>query len=184
MLSKQKEEQGNALVTTILFDDGYEILHDRQDIKNIKNLGNKDYIIGGSTALLDAFGKTIKKIKKAQKAMPKEERPEKSIFIVITDGDENSSRKYTYKDVEILINSSKKKSNYEYIFLGANIDAIAEASKLGIHESHACNYHADEEGTALNFEVLSDAICMCRSSIEIDENWKESIEEDFKKRGK
>ncbi len=189
MLAKQKKEPGEVIFSTILFDDAIEVLHDRVDIKNVKPMTSKQYYVRGGTALLDAVGGAIKHIKKVRKEMPKEERPEKTIFIITTDGMENCSCKYSYHKVKELIEKRQKK-NWEFIFLGANIDAAAEANKLGIRAGRAVNYHCDPIGTAVNYQVLSKTLSTMRSSKDaqvmsacLDKgDWAEEITRDFEKR--
>ncbi len=184
MLSKQKKEVGEAIVTTVLFDDEYEVIHDQVDIKQIKPLTEKQYFVRGSTALLDAVGTTINKIIRATKNTKKEYQANKVMFVIITDGMENSSREYGYKSIKAMIDNQKNKYKWEFIFLGANIDAIATARRFGIREDRASNYHSDEKGTILNYQVLNDAVSDLRASKSIDKNWKDKIEEDFKTRDK
>ena len=183
MLKKQKKEEGQALVTTVLFDDRYQIVHDRGDLEEIKALTNEEYYVRGSTALLDAIGKSINKIIQATKNTKKEHQPGKVMFVIITDGMENSSKEYTYEKIKAMIDKQKQRYNWEFIFLGANIDAIETASRFGINEDRAVNYKADSEGTDLNYQVVSDFIGDVRKERPIDRNWKKRIEEDYEKRG-
>lgn len=183
MLEKQKSEPGEALITTVLFDDRYELLHDRINIRGIEPITDKEYFVRGSTALLDAVGKTINKIGNVQKHTTKDERAEQVMFVITTDGMENASREFTYEKVRQMIENQKSKYGWEFIFLGANIDAISTAERFGISKDRATNYNADSEGTLLNYEVISEAISSIRASNTISENWKERIEEDFIKRG-
>lgn len=183
MLEKQKSEPGDVLITTVLFDDRYELLHDRINIRGIEPITDKEYFVRGSTALLDAVGKTINKIGNVQKHTTKDERAEQVMFVITTDGMENSSREFTYEKVRQMIEHQKSKYGWEFIFLGANIDAISTAERFGISKDRATNYNADSEGTLLNYEVISEAVSSIRASNAISENWKERIEEDFIKRG-
>lgn len=184
MLDKQKKEVGDAVITTVLFDDQYELLHDRIPIKGVRKISDKEYFVRGSTALLDAVGKTIHKIVNVQKNTAEDERAEKVLFIITTDGQENASREYSYSNVKKQIQRQQKKYGWEFIFLGANIDAIAEADRFGIRADRAANYHADSEGTELNFMAMSDAISELRVSKSISEDWKAEIDVDFEKRKK
>lgn len=184
MLEKQRKEEGEAFVTTILFDDDYEILHNRVNIKRVKPITDREYYVRGMTALLDAVGKTINKTVKAIIKSDEEEQPSNVMFVIITDGMENASREYSYDKIKQMIEHEKKKYSWEFIFLGANIDAIATAAKFGIDEDKASNYHADSLGTMLNFESVSDAVSNFRSGISIDKNWKENIELDYEARRK
>lgn len=183
MLEKQKSEPGEVLITTVLFDDRYELLHDRINIRGIEPITDKEYFVRGSTALLDAVGKTINKIGNVQKHTTKDERAEQVMFVITTDGMENASREFTYEKVRQMIENQKSKYGWEFIFLGANIDAISTAERFGISKDRATNYNADSEGTFLNYEVISEAVSSIRASNTISENWKDRIEEDFIKRG-
>ena len=158
MLNKQKLEDGEANVTTVLFDNEYELLHDRISLKGISPVTDKEYYVRGTT--------------------------ENVLFIIITDGMENASTEYTSSRVKKMVERQKSKYGWEFIFLGANIDAIETANRFGIKEDRAVNYHPDSEGTILNYGVLSDTISMVRSKKSIDSNWKEKIDEDYKVRGR
>lgn len=184
MLEKQKQEEGEAFVTTILFDDEYEILHNRVNIKRVKPITDREYYVRGMTALLDAVGKTINKTVKAIIKSDEDEQPSNILFVIITDGMENASREFSYNKIKQMIEHEKEKYSWEFIFLGANIDAIATAAKFGIDEDKASNYHADSLGTILNFESVSDAVSNFRAGISIDKNWKENIELDYEIRRK
>lgn len=155
MLKEQQSVDGRALVTTVLFDDEYELLHNRVDIRNVKPLTEKDYNTRGSTALLDAIGKTIHNIRKAQKEASEEDRPEKVIFFIITDGQENASRRYTFQMIQERISHYRKKHGWEFMFFGANMDAIAEAAKMGIDADRAHSYRSDHVGTASVYSAMS-----------------------------
>ena len=183
MLEKQKKEPGEAIITTVLFDEKYELLHDRINLRGIVPITDKEYFVRGSTALLDAVGRTINKIGNAQKHTMEEERAERVLFVITTDGMENASREFTYEKVRQMIEHQKSKYGWEFIFLGANIDAIATAERFGISKDRATNYNADSEGTLLNYEVISETVSCIRANREISENWKDRIDEDFKKRG-
>ena len=183
MLKKQQEQPGEAIVTTVLFDDKYELLHDRINIKGIKPITDKEYFVEGCTALLDAIGKTIRKIDNAQKHTSEEERAEKVMFVITTDGMENASQEYSYDKVKTMVEKQKKEYGWEFIFLGANIDAAETAGRFGISADRAANYHADSEGTNLNFAVVSDAVSHIRAKKAMAPDWKDRIDEDFKTRG-
>lgn len=184
MLQKQKELPGEALVTTVLFDDEYELLFDRQSIHEVSLIGADDYFVRGSTALLDAIGKTMNKMIAVQKYGGPSQRAEKVVFVITTDGLENASRNYSPEQVRRMIEHQQTVYGWEFIFLGANIDAIATAAQIGIQASRAANYHADSVGTQVNFQAVNDAVSELRNGREIDENWKQSIDEDYQKRGK
>jgi uncharacterized protein YegL len=182
-IQKQKNEPGEAVVTTVLFDDHYELLHDRIQLKGIKPITEKEYFVRGYTALLDAIGKTIRKIENAQKNTADEEKAEHVMFVIMTDGMENASRELNYTQVRQMIEHQKNTSKWEFIFLGANIDALATAQDIGIKPDRAANYHADSIGTKLNYEVLSDAVSHMRANHSLSADWKDKIDADFKKRG-
>jgi len=185
MLKKQQNESGECRITTVLFDNYYEILHDRIDIKAVSMLSDKDYFVRGQTALLDAIGKTINKIKCVQKNTSSEYRADKVLFVITTDGMENASREYDYKAIKKMIKQMKSKNNWEFIFLGANIDAIDVADRVGIIKSRAQAFLNDSEGIALNYSVLSDSICCLRASPKgagLSDNWSSKIEIDIKNR--
>lgn len=183
MLEKQRKEPGEAIVSTVLFDNEIEVIHNRVPIANIPKLTDKDYYVRGCTALLDAVGGAIHHIGNIHKYARKEDVPEKTLFIITTDGMENASRIYTYDKVRRMI-EQKKEQGWEFIFLGANIDASVEAKRFGIDEDMAANYHCDEVGTALNFEVISETITKVRSCKDsLSSDWKKKIDEDYRKRG-
>ena len=181
MLKKQKQLVEHATVTTVLFDDEYTLLHDRIDINGIAPMTEKEYEVRGATALLDAIGKSILKMEQVQNATLVEARAEKVLFVITTDGEENASVEFTYPKIKKLIERQKERG-WEFIFLGANIDAIGEASKLGIESERAVQYHADSEGTQVNFATLSEAIAEFRQTGSIKSQWKEKIEQDFSSR--
>ena len=184
MLKKQKDEEGEAIVTTVLFDNRYELLHDRINIKGISPITDKEYFVRGTTALLDAVGRTIEKIENAQKHTLEEERASKVLFVITTDGMENSSKRYNYEKIRRMIKDKKKEFGWEFIFLGANIDAVSAAESIGISRDRATNYNSDSKGTKLNYEVISKTISSLRENASISDNWKDKIEEDFEKRGR
>ncbi len=184
MIDKQRKQDGEANITTVLFDDQIELIHDRFDIKDVKEMTAEDYSARGTTALLDAIGSSIRKEIDVQRHLPEESRAEKVIFVIITDGYENASRKYDYRDIKEMIELEREKYGWEFIFMGANIDAITEADRMGISAQRSVNYRADSKGTRLNFNVVGETLCMMRSDSisEDDASWKREIEEDFKKR--
>ena len=184
MLEKQKQEQGEAFVSTVLFDNVSEVIHDRVDIQKIAPMTRKDYYVRGSTALLDAVGNAIHHIGNVHKYAREEDRPEKTVFVITTDGMENASRQYTYDRLKTVIERQKEKYGWEFLFLGANIDAAREAARFGIHADRAANYHADRKGTAVIYEAVSEAVGSVRASRPMSSEWKRSIDEDYQKRGK
>ena len=184
MLKKQQQEQGEAIVTTVLFDDRYELLHDRINIKGISPITEKEYFVEGSTALLDAIGKTINKIGNVQKNTKEEQRADKVMMVITTDGLENASHEYSYEKIKGMVQRQKDRYGWEFIFLGANIDAVSTAAKFGIDADRAANYNSDGEGTRLNYKVVSNTISELRASRPISKEWKEEIEEDYQRRSK
>lgn len=184
MIAKQLKEPGDAYVSTVLFDDQSEVIHDRVAITEVPKLTDEQYFVRGCTALLDAVGGAIHHIGNVHKYARPEDRPEKTLFVITTDGMENASRHYDYARVKKMIERQREKYGWEFLFLGANIDASAEAKRFGIAPNRATNYHCDPTGTALNFDVLADAVCSVRMGVQLDEGWKSRIDEDYKKRGK
>lgn len=183
LLAKQKKNPGEVLLTTVLFDDRYELLHDRIDLQKVQSITEKEYFVRGCTALLDAIGRTINKIGHAQSIIAEDERAEQVMLVITTDGMENASSEFSYEKIKDMINHQRKKYNWEFIFLGANIDAIETANRFGIDKERATNYHADHEGTLLNYQVISETVSSLRQNRSISKNWKAKIESDFNKRG-
>ena len=184
MIQKQKAEDGEAYVSTVLFDNESEVIHDRVDIQRIEPMTRKEYYVRGCTALLDAVGKAIHHIGNVHKYAREEDRPEKTLFVITTDGMENASRQYSYDKLKAMIERQKEKYGWEFLFLGANIDAAQEAARFGIDADHSANYHADHQGTAVIYEAVSEAVCSVRASRPMSKAWKRNIDEDYKKRGK
>ena len=184
MIKKQKKEAGEALVSTVLFDDECEVIHDRVPMGEVKKLTEKEYFVGGCTALLDAIGEAIHHIGNIHKYARDEDRPEKTLFIITTDGMENASHRYTYAKVKKMVERQKEKYGWEFLFLGANMDAIDVANHIGIQADRAVTYECDEAGTALNFDVMSEAVSHVRCcKAPLGSGWKSRIEEDVKRRG-
>ena len=186
MLEKQRKEPGEAVVSTVLFDNRHEVIHDRVAIGDVPELTDKEYFVRGSTALLDAVGGAIHHIGNIHKYARKEDVPEKTLFIITTDGMENASHRYTYDKVRRMIERQKERYGWEFIFLGANIDAAAQAKRFGISEAMSANYNCDDVGTALNFEVISEVIANVRSCATppLSADWKKRIDEDYMNRGR
>ena len=182
VLTKQKGEVGDANITTVLFDDKYELLHDRYNLVKVPVITDKEYFVRGSTALLDAIGITIHKMGNVQKYAAEDDRAEKVMVVIITDGMENASVKYSYDHIKNMIDRQKNKYGWEFIFLGANIDAIETAGRFGIAEDRVANYHADREGTILNYQIISETVSMVRSKRAIDAGWNDKIKEDYESR--
>ena len=184
MIEKQKREDGQALVSTVLFDNESVVIHDRLPLDRVPPLTEREYYTRGCTALLDAVGGAIHHIGNIHKYARKEDVPEKTLFIITTDGYENASRHYDYEKVRHMIQHEKEKYGWEFLFLGANIDAAAEAKRFGISEDRAVTYKCDAAGTALNYDVISEAVCHVRASRPLDAGWKARIDADVKKRGR
>ena len=184
MLDKQKKEPGEALVSTVLFDDRTEVLHDRVRLDRVRPMTDEDYYVRGRTALLDAVGGAIRRIGDIHKYARSEDVPEHTLFVITTDGMENASRRCSARQVREMIRRQKEQYGWEFLFLGANIDAVETAGHLGIAPDRAVNYHCDSEGTRLNYEVVGQAVAAVRCSAPLDEHWKDAIEEDFRRRQK
>ena len=184
MIEKQKKEPGEAFVSTVLFDDQTEVLHDRVKVGEVRPITEKEYYVRGCTALLDAVGGAIHHIGNIHKYARREDVPEKTMFIITTDGYENASRRYDYETVRHMIQRQKEKYGWEFLFLGANIDAAKEAARFGIGADRAVNYKCDKAGTALNYEVISEAVCSVRAARPLGADWKRRIDEDVQKRGR
>ena len=185
MIEKQKQEPGEALVSTVLFDHESEVLHDRVDIQKIRPMTGDDYYVRGCTALLDAVGGAIHHIGNVHKYAREEDRPEKTLFVITTDGMENASRKYTYEKLKGMIERQKETYGWEFLFLGANIDAAREAARFGIQADRAANYHADSQGTGVIYETVNDAICHVRKcAAPLAADWKKNVDSDSQKRPK
>ena len=182
MLEKQKAEPGEAYVSTVLFDNRSEVVHDRLPLERVPALTRKEYYVRGCTALLDAVGGAIHHIGNIHKYAREEDRPQRTLFIITTDGMENASRRYDYPRVREMIERQKEKYGWEFLFLGSNIDAAKEAARFGISAERAANYHADHQGTGLVYEAVNAAVCAVRASKPLENNWRASIDEDFKGR--
>ncbi len=184
LIAKQKKVAGRAVVSTVLFDDRIEVLHDRVPLERIEPLTDRDYYVRGCTALLDALGGGIHHIGNVHKYARPEDRPEKTLFVITTDGMENASRRYTAEKVKAMVERQKARYGWEFLFLGANMDAVEVAGRVGIGADRAATYRCDEEGTALNFEVISDAVRHVRAcSAPLSADWKARIEADRRERG-
>jgi uncharacterized protein YegL len=182
-LKKQQEQPGAARITTVLFDDRYELLHDRLDLRAVSPITAQEYYVRGSTALLDAIGKTINKIGNAQKHSKPAYRAEKVLFVITTDGMENASREFDYGKIKSMIERQKSRYGWEFIFLGANIDAVETAGRFGIAPNRAQNYHADSEGVRLFHMEVANMTVAFRKQKAIPETWNANIEADYKRRG-
>ena len=183
MIEKQKAEAGEAYISTVFFDNFSEVIHDRVALNAVPKLTEKEYYVRGCTALLDAVGGAIHHIGNVHKYAREEDRPGKTLFVITTDGMENASRWYSYGKVKEMIRRQKEKYGWEFLFLGANIDAAREAARFGIDEDRAANYHADAVGTEVIYEAVSETVANFRACRPMAADWKRNIDEDFRKRG-
>lgn len=184
MLQKQKDLDGECRITTVLFDNRYELLHDRIDIRAVSPMTEKEYQVGGSTALLDAIGRTIQKLAAVQRNTAEDYRAESVMFVIITDGEENASREYSAQKIRALIEHEKDNYGWEFVFLGANIDAVETAGRFGISADRAVDYVPDGAGTGLNFQMMSEAVATFRETKVMPQAPLEAIRKDMRKRGK
>ncbi len=182
LLEKQKKQEGEALVSTLLFDNEVQVLHDRVPLKDVRPMTGEDYFVRGCTALLDAIGGAIHHIGNVHKYAREEDVPEHTLVVITTDGMENASHHYELSQVKEMVKRQQEKYGWEFLFLGANIDALETAVSFGISAQRAVNYHSDSEGTALNYEVLCQAVQNVRAGMPLGVAWKERIDKDFKKR--
>lgn len=182
MLEKQKKEEGEAYVSTILFDSNSRVIHDRLKLSETPKMTEEDYTVGGCTALIDAIGGAIKHIGNIHKYARPEDVPEHTMFIIATDGQENSSHEFTSDKVKKMIEERKKKDGWEFLFIGANIDAVETAANFGIERNRAVNYHADQKGTQILYETLCAPISAMRRDADITDEWCLQIDEDYRKR--
>ena len=182
MIEKQRKEPGEAVISTVLFDNETEVIHDRIPLDRVPRLTEKEYYVRGCTALLDAVGGAIHHIGNVHKYAREEDRPEKTLFGITTDGMENASRRYTYDKVKSMIERQREKYGWEFLFLGANIDAAREAARFGIRADCAADYHADSMGTEAVYESVCEAVCQVRRAAPLKASWKQRIDADFKGR--
>ena len=182
MIKKQRRQDGECFVSTVLFDNVSEVLHDRVELKKIKPMTDKDYTVRGCTALIDAIGGAIHHIGNVHKYARREDVPEHTVFVITTDGMENASHIYSSDQVRAMIEKQKRKYGWEFLFIGANIDAVETAARYGISEDRAVNYHADSKGTQVLYESVSNVVGCVRANKSIEEDWSISIEEDYKRR--
>ena len=184
MIEKQRGEAGGAYVSTVLFDNCSQVIHDRIRLDRVPRLTHREYYVRGCTALLDAVGEAITHIANIHKYIREEDRPEKTLFVITTDGMENASRCYSYERVRSMIETQKALYGWEFLFLGANIDAAREAARFGIAPDRAANYHADHIGTGVLYDAVNETVCNFRASQPMSAGWKEKIDADFRKRRK
>jgi uncharacterized protein YegL len=182
-VEKQKKEEGEALLSAVLFSNDSEVIYDRVDLRKVEPMTEQQYRVGGCTALLDAIGGAVHHIKNVHKYAREEDRPGRTIFVITTDGMENASRSYSYAEVQRMVQHEREKYGWEFLFLGANMDAISAARSFGIPESRAVRYKRDCAGTALNYEVVSEAVTSVRRRRAIAEDWCAPVEADVKARG-
>ena len=183
MLEKQKQAEGKAILSAVLFSDQSQVLYDRVDIDRIEPMTDRQYQVGGCTALLDAIGGAVHHIGNVHKYAREEDRPGKTVFVITTDGMENSSRRYSYEKVQKMVKRQQERYGWEFLFLGANMDAISAARSFGIREDRAVRYKCDSVGTSKNFSAVSDALCSLRFQRCIAPDWSKEIEEDVRERG-
>ena len=184
MIEKQKKQDGECFVSTVLFDDVSEVLHDRVKLSEIKPMTDNEYTVRGCTALIDAIGGAIHHIGNIHKYARNEDVPEHTMFVITTDGMENASRKYTSDRVKAMIERQKEKYGWEFLFIGANIDAVETAARFGISRDRAVNYNADEKGTEILYDTVSIAVGNVRASKPLSTDWSEKIHKDYQERGR
>ena len=184
MIEKQKKEDGECYISTVLFDNVSEVLHDRVKLSDLKPMTDKEYTVRGCTALIDALGGAIHHIGNIHKYARPEDVPEHTMFIITTDGMENASQRYSSDEVKKMIEHQKEKYGWEFLFIGANIDAVETARRYGINEDRAVNYNADAKGTGILYESVACAVSNVRKCASLDNSWRENLDVDSKKRGK
>ena len=184
MIEKQKKEEGECYISTVLFDNVSEVLHDRVKLSVIKPMTDKEYTVRGCTALIDAIGGAIHHIGNIHKYARPEDVPEHTMFIITTDGMENASQRYSSDEVKKMIERQKEKYGWEFLFIGANIDAVETARRYGINEDRAVNYNADAKGTGILYESVACAVSNVRRCASLDNSWRDKMDKDYEKRGK
>ena len=182
MVEKQKKGPGEVIVSAVLFSDGCQVLYDRVELGKIEPMTEQQYQVGGCTALVDAIGGAIHHIGNVHKYAREEDVPEHTVFIITTDGMENASHRYSSDEVKAMVQRQKEKYGWEFLFLGANIDAVETAARMGIGQDRAVNFHNDEIGVKLNYQTVGEAVCSVRRSAPLGADWKSSIEKDYKSR--
>ena len=182
MIARQKETEGKTLVSTVLFSDESTVIHDRVPLEKIEPMTSRQYAVGGCTALIDAIGGAIHHIGNVHKYARPEDRPDHTLFVITTDGMENASHRYTSDQVKAMVRRQKEKYGWEFLFLGANIDAVETAARYGIGADRAVNYHNDPVGQAVNYAAVSAAVCSFRAGKALNPDWKKDIEEDYRSR--
>ena len=182
MIEKQRTQEGDCYVSTILFDDVSEVLHDRVKLCDVPRMTDKDYTVRGATALIDAIGGAIQHIANVHRYARAEDVPQHTVFVITTDGYENASHRYTSNRVKKMIEERKEKYGWEFLFVGANIDAVETAAHFGIDRDRAVNYCADKEGTQLLYHSLAEATCRIRENAPLGADWSRALDEDYRKR--
>ncbi|MCR5761221.1 MAG: VWA domain-containing protein [Sphaerochaetaceae bacterium] len=184
MIEKQKKEEGEALISLVLFDSESRVIFDRVPVSEVPPLTEKEYIARGCTALIDALGSSVHHIGNVHKYAREEDRPEKTMFVITTDGLENASRMYTSETVKSMILKQQEKYGWEFLFLGANIDAVETAGAYGIKADRAVNYHNDKAGVDINYTCVHETVASFRRSGIVEENWAKDIKTDYEGRNK
>lgn len=184
MIEKQKQQRGGCYVSTVLFDDESEVLHDRVKVEDVPQMTEKEYTVRGCTALIDAIGGAIHHIGSIHKYARPEDVPEHTMFVITTDGQENASRRYSSEQVKKMIERQKEKYGWEFLFIGANIDAVETAARYGINSDRAVNYQADGQGTHILYASVAEAVCRVRARKPLRADWSEEINADYQRRGK
>ncbi|MBQ7637347.1 MAG: VWA domain-containing protein [Clostridia bacterium] len=184
LIEKQKKEEGECYVSTVLFDNVSEVIHDRVKLSEIKPMTDKEYYVRGCTALIDAIGGAIRHIANIHKYARPEDVPEHTMFVITTDGLENASHVYSSDEVKKMVERQKEEYGWEFLFIGANIDSVQTAKHFGIGADRAVNYHADKKGTRVLFETVADTVCCMRANAPITEDWGAKINDDYKNRNK
>jgi len=179
MIERQRKAEGEAIVSTVLFSNNSTVIHDRVDVRKVEPMTDRQYFVGGGTALIDAIGGAIHHIANVHKYAREEDRPEHTVFVITTDGMENASHRYSSDEVKAMVRKEKEQYGWEFLFLGANIDAVETAARFGIGRDRAVNFHSDSRGQALNYKVVSEAVCQVRCNAPLGTDWKDEIEEDF-----
>lgn len=182
MIEKQKRQEGGCLVSTVLFDHEQVVLHDRVPLTEVSPLTEKDYVTRGTTALFDAVGSAIHHIGNVHKYARPEDRPDHTLFLITTDGMENASRRYNAEGIKEMIERQKNRYGWEFLFIGANIDAVETAARYGIEEDRATNYHADKKGTHILYESVSEAVRCVRGNAPLSADWSAEINADYEGR--
>lgn len=183
LIEKQKKQDGKCYVSTVLFDHEMQVIHDRAELDKVQPMTDRDYFVRGCTALLDAIGGAVHHIANIHKYARAEDVPAHTMFVIITDGYENASHRYSSDRVKAMIEHEKQKYGWEFLFIGANIDAVETAGHFGISQDRAVNYNADSQGTGIVYNTVADTVCCLRADEKLSPNWSNAINEDYKKRG-